>query len=139
MTTWHSPTTAAASVMCSVKVMRLQSSATGRSLLPALAARHAHLVCQAGENARPLGHERRAHLHRARALGERPRDVVAGLDAADRDQLEARAGLQAELLEAGEVVARDHDADAGLGDRKSTRLNSSHSQISYAVFCLKKK
>src|SRR2546430_7622584 len=25
------------------------------------------------------------------------------------------------------------------GDRKSTRLNSSHSQISYAVFCLKKK
>src|SRR2546430_5269067 len=35
-------------------------------------------------------------------------------------------------------------ADAAAGvvyklDRKSTRLNSSHSQISYAVFCLKKK
>src|SRR2546427_3712438 len=28
---------------------------------------------------------------------------------------------------------------AGIPDRKSTRLNSSHSQISYAVFCLKKK
>src|SRR5256886_17033988 len=28
---------------------------------------------------------------------------------------------------------------AGRADRKSTRLNSSHSQISYAVFCLKKK
>src|SRR2546430_9112871 len=28
---------------------------------------------------------------------------------------------------------------AGAADRKSTRLNSSHSQISYAVFCLKKK
>src|SRR5688572_32181422 len=28
---------------------------------------------------------------------------------------------------------------AGPQDRKSTRLNSSHSQISYAVFCLKKK
>src|SRR2546430_17442597 len=27
----------------------------------------------------------------------------------------------------------------GHSDRKSTRLNSSHSQISYAVFCLKKK
>src|SRR5688572_32470366 len=27
----------------------------------------------------------------------------------------------------------------GKGDRKSTRLNSSHSQISYAVFCLKNK
>src|SRR2546427_5936910 len=30
-------------------------------------------------------------------------------------------------------------AGGGGGDRKSTRLNSSHSQISYAVFCLKKK
>src|SRR2546430_3470698 len=30
-------------------------------------------------------------------------------------------------------------ARGGRGDRKSTRLNSSHSQISYAVFCLKKK
>src|SRR2546421_2842754 len=28
---------------------------------------------------------------------------------------------------------------AEVGDRKSTRLNSSHDQISYAVFCLKKK
>src|SRR5688572_31564921 len=31
-----------------------------------------------------------------------------------------------------------HTLAAGV-DRKSTRLNSSHSQISYAVFCLKKK
>src|SRR5260221_10067513 len=32
------------------------------------------------------------------------------------------------------------DGDAqGRGDRKSTRLNSSHTVISYAVFCLKKK
>src|SRR3712207_7075576 len=31
-----------------------------------------------------------------------------------------------------------HDVLAGL-DRKSTRLNSSHANISYAVFCLKKK
>src|SRR3712207_8399712 len=29
--------------------------------------------------------------------------------------------------------------DAGIRDRKSTRLNSSHANISYAVFCLKKK
>src|SRR2546430_11124627 len=32
------------------------------------------------------------------------------------------------------ALGNDH-----LEDRKSTRLNSSHSQISYAVFCLKKK
>src|SRR2546430_7250864 len=31
------------------------------------------------------------------------------------------------------------EAGAVAADRKSTRLNSSHSQISYAVFCLKKK
>src|SRR2546427_7669447 len=30
-------------------------------------------------------------------------------------------------------------SEQGRRDRKSTRLNSSHSQISYAVFCLKKK
>src|SRR3712207_6875923 len=30
-------------------------------------------------------------------------------------------------------------AEAALADRKSTRLNSSHANISYAVFCLKKK
>src|SRR2546430_11404160 len=40
------------------------------------------------------------------------------------------------------VLARVKDNDAGKSvarvvDRKSTRLNSSHSQISYAVFCLK--
>src|SRR4051794_41404705 len=34
----------------------------------------------------------------------------------------------------------ERDADRqGHGDRKSTRLNSSHPSISYAVFCLKKK
>src|SRR3712207_7613142 len=35
--------------------------------------------------------------------------------------------------------ARIHEAVAFLIDRKSTRLNSSHANISYAVFCLKKK
>src|SRR2546430_10074653 len=44
------------------------------------------------------------------------------------------------LLEAFEVQV-DHrgDVEGENIDRKSTRLNSSHSQISYAVFCLKKK
>src|SRR5206468_7924914 len=48
-----------------------------------------------------------------------------------------------EIQEAYEVLS---DADKrrkydqlGAKDRKSTRLNSSHDQISYAVFCLKKK
>src|SRR2546427_12138013 len=53
--------------------------------------------------------------------------------------------LFVEMLERSHVVqpVRElDDDDAGVlrdRDRKSTRLNSSHSQISYAVFCLKKK
>src|SRR2546430_12308007 len=48
--------------------------------------------------------------------------------------------------EHGDGLARSHLNEKLFGaqlynalDRKSTRLNSSHSQISYAVFCLKKK
>src|SRR2546430_7291312 len=38
------------------------------------------------------------------------------------------------------ALVGSHEVDlAHVQDRKSTRLNSSHSQISYAVFCLKKK
>src|SRR5690348_17912722 len=37
------------------------------------------------------------------------------------------------------AVALRHGTDLLIGDRKSTRLNSSHPSISYAVFCLKKK
>src|SRR3712207_8660177 len=40
---------------------------------------------------------------------------------------------------AAEEEAREELAWAERGDRKSTRLNSSHANISYAVFCLKKK
>src|SRR5688572_31894625 len=51
-----------------------------------------------------------------------------------------RAGLAGVFQGPRGVSARaDVRSDAALRDRKSTRLNSSHSQISYAVFCLKKK
>src|SRR5688572_31216915 len=59
-----------------------------------------------------------------------------GLPAQARDDRAQRDGsLRGECVE---LARRDLDRD-GLVDRKSTRLNSSHSQISYAVFCLKKK
>src|SRR2546427_8640104 len=45
---------------------------------------------------------------------------------------------QGEVDVSASVVRRDAGG-ATVQDRKSTRLNSSHSQISYAVFCLKKK
>src|SRR2546430_13473345 len=46
---------------------------------------------------------------------------------------DARSGQQ----EPEHHACRSGTGDADLTDRKSTRLNSSHSQISYAVFCLK--
>src|SRR6266542_5012489 len=51
--------------------------------------------------------------------------------------LPGRTELQPCRLEVTEVA--EHGAQRGQGDRKSTRLNSSHGSISYAVFCLKKK
>src|SRR2546427_4020925 len=48
------------------------------------------------------------------------------------------ASYGVELVRGAEMRAEEINKAGGL-DRKSTRLNSSHSQISYAVFCLKKK
>src|SRR3712207_9248517 len=47
-------------------------------------------------------------------------------------------GDQSEHLTSG-ITSLSIYAEEGGGDRKSTRLNSSHANISYAVFCLKKK
>src|SRR5687768_18195890 len=44
-----------------------------------------------------------------------------------------------QLVETGELSMGHARALIGARDRKSTRLNSSHGYISYAVFCLKKK
>src|SRR2546430_12170951 len=44
-----------------------------------------------------------------------------------------------EYTEASRLSAAARSFSVPTTDRKSTRLNSSHSQISYAVFCLKKK
>src|SRR5438874_6174205 len=52
-------------------------------------------------------------------------------------ELDTDGGLVAD--DPSVVARRDQVRAAGLEDRKSTRLNSSHVEISYAVFCLKKK
>src|SRR5690606_41371696 len=71
-------------------------------------------------------------------VAERARD---GLDAAGRLALPLRHHLLHLLalqvfLRTAQVAGNDRER---LRDRKSTRLNSSHVKISYAVFCLKKK
>src|SRR2546430_4722368 len=99
------------------------------------------------------GHARRTGrvaLRAAAALGDALRGAP-DRDRCDRGSDAAHAAAQARRPGAGAPGSRHragecrhppHAAAVALGahrDRKSTRLNSSHSQISYAVFCLKKK
>src|SRR5206468_9566099 len=69
---------------------------------------------------------------RLRCAAPRRHELLRDLRPADR-----RVGGQRESLMPATGTPSPTRA-AGL-DRKSTRLNSSHDQISYAVFCLKKK
>src|SRR2546430_13214056 len=73
-------------------------------------------------------------------------EIAAGLDADGRlaawrydehTNVHTAAGLDPQVL--GVTSGRNAIPPYTGLDRKSTRLNSSHSQISYAVFCLKKK
>src|SRR3712207_8483381 len=59
----------------------------------------------------------------------------AGQRARVRPDAHAAAGARAGAAGVGGQAVRREP----VGDRKSTRLNSSHANISYAVFCLKKK
>src|SRR2546421_9585559 len=73
-------------------------------------------------------------LYVAASYAEDAKAVAAG------DPLEALKKSKSKALQL--TFLRDIPADKMRGafiDRKSTRLNSSHDQISYAVFCLKKK
>src|SRR5436309_6143480 len=84
-------------------------------------------------------------LFRSRELEEKS-EHLADLQVVHRDVIQSiTSGLLTTDLEgvvtsanlAGlEILGRD---EAEMVDRKSTRLNSSHVKISYAVFCLKKK
>src|SRR5256886_13468179 len=64
---------------------------------------------------------------------EIPEEAVEGAHVVNTD-VWASMGQEAEA-QARQNAFRGYTVDAELIDRKSTRLNSSHSQISYAVFC----
>src|SRR2546430_12301367 len=68
--------------------------------------------------------------------GER---VQPGRDPPDAIEVRLRELDRRELPRADPLAGRAHGGVPRSQDRKSTRLNSSHSQISYAVFCLKNK
>src|SRR2546421_4892141 len=128
-------------------------------LTPALSRRKVFLIGDAERLVPQTGAEAAANAL-LKALEEPPADTVFVLTTAAPDSLlptilsrvvrvrVARlpdsivaAFAQRELGESGqhELAQRVALADGRIGDRKSTRLNSSHDQISYAVFCLKKK
>src|SRR5688572_33054515 len=73
-------------------------------------------------------------LFRSVAPADDQRESDEVEDEADRDHLR-----HAHVAARQRQRERAEDGRGRLRDRKSTRLNSSHSQISYAVFCLKKK
>src|SRR2546422_5869022 len=77
-----------------------------------------------GENAGLIADDTSAHVHIACTFGNVHQAIV--LDAGRFDV-------------PGDYVLRAYPVYVGPTDRKSTRLNSSHGYISYAVFCLKKK
>src|SRR2546430_11230945 len=76
-------------------------------------------------------------LHDGAPWRARPTDVK-NLDPAGTIQTFRQLKLSDGSVVAG-LDTRDSPVENWNGDRKSTRLNSSHSQISYAAFCLKTK
>src|SRR5690349_6104088 len=68
-----------------------------------------------------------------------PADRLEGHAAAERADPALSAGDRRTAARELRQVLRDLPPAAARSDRKSTRLNSSHVEISYAVFCLNKK
>src|SRR5574342_5664 len=64
-----------------------------------------------------------------------PLDVKVG----DRILFGKYSGTEVKIEGEEHLIMREEDILGIIEDRKSTRLNSSHHRISYAVFCLKKK
>src|SRR5438270_12289749 len=89
--------------------------------------------------------QRGKHLLIEKPIAENPRHATELAELAARNQLILQVGHVERFnpvlsaLEARLTHPRFIEAHRLSSDRKSTRLNSSHSQISYAVFCLKKK
>src|SRR2546430_7087500 len=86
-------------------------------------------VDSARHDVEPTGVDHLSRLDWLRGL-EKPGDALA---------LDGHVRLE-DRIRRDDLAIPDQEIEHGwMRDRKSTRLNSSHSQISYAVFCLKKK
>src|SRR6185312_16675871 len=110
----------------------LRMVATWSMLTPRRSGRWAMLI---GSAARALDRVD----HRRRAQGGDEVGEMAHVGHLDIDQDLEEIGRAVGDLQVGDVAVLLADDGGEAADRKSTRLNSSHDQISYAVFCLKKK
>src|SRR3712207_7141233 len=79
-------------------------------------------------------------------VGEEPRVAAVGLHVGDGVEVDERGDAahherheQRQRVDEQAQLRVDARRAREVPDRKSTRLNSSHANISYAVFCLKKK
>src|SRR3712207_8901251 len=72
-----------------------------------------------------------------------PVEFIGGLRVSDADTVEIAKMVLVGKVNKDIVLRLNRHGQSAVGlsgeDRKSTRLNSSHANISYAVFCLKKK
>src|SRR5207248_2813049 len=99
-------------------------------------ARLEELASESWMNPDALSHTRDRYRNRARHLHGHADGV---LDGPVESKSIAHLRLARELLAAERRELLRLRDEGAIGDRKSTRLNSSHRTISYAVFCLKKK
>src|SRR3989449_5028564 len=135
---------ALAEVLLDVVVLHPGLSGPAENLRPVDAA-----PADFGEGARPLVHVRRGRISRLAVLdvpqGEPARillEVIERVFAGARDPIAIELEVDQFRVRSPQELVVGRYAVERLElkvDRKSTRLNSSHGYISYAVFCLKKK
>src|SRR5699024_12807314 len=108
---------------------------------------HHSLPCPFSNNEPPTTHLHTLSLHDALPISDSPARSHPQ-DRPDRIRQTSRLDEQAHLAKTPDPRPSDHTTEGRspalrhnrpARDRKSTRLNSSHVSISYAVFCLKKK
>src|SRR5207247_11064406 len=88
---------------------------------------------------RPFPTRRSSDLARALLGQPDPEALAQAIVAQGLSVRQAEAVVQERASQAGKSPTRRPRGEKDTEDRKSTRLNSSHEWISYAVFCLKKK